>query len=89
MNTDNLIRLLKLTADNKSPVVQDLRREIAKYVNDTETLLSEYETSIFGAAIEIGRLRKLKKMYESATEHIEILREIFIFEYVMVWSPPA
>ena len=38
-----LIRLLQLTKDNKSEIVQELRKEVREYVNETEKYISSLE----------------------------------------------
>lgn len=38
-----LIRLLKLTKDNQSTIIQDLRKAIVDYVNKTEKYISDIE----------------------------------------------
>lgn len=73
MRTDNLQRLLNLTADNRSLVVQDLRREIISYVNSQEQLTSTlYE--------EIESFHYKIKALQSTEKHERILRELFANE---------
>ena len=75
MNTDNLIRLLRLTADNKSPVIQDLRNEIVKYVNETEQYVSQLETDNFQLFVTLGR------DLTTAIQHEELLRSMLLTAY--------
>lgn len=74
MTTDNLIRLLRLTADNKSPIVQDLRNEIVKYVNEQEYYISQLETDNF------QMFKILWGEIEMRKREIAIVRELFLNE---------
>ena len=50
-----LIRLLQLTKDNKSEIVQELRKEVRDYVNETEKYISEIEMDNLNLSITVAK----------------------------------
>ena len=50
-----LIRLLQLTKDNKSEIVQELRKEVREYVNETEKYIAEIEMENLNLSIMVGK----------------------------------
>ena len=62
---EQLITLLKLTKDNKYPVIQSLREEIIKYVNESEKYIAEMELANFGL---LNRYDMLKDFYDEQVE---------------------
>ena len=75
MNHDNLIRLLKLTTDSKSPIIQELRIEVVNYVNSTEEYISRLETDNFQLFCILG-----KELSDSVKQE-SLLREMLVKSY--------
>jgi len=83
INHKNLIRLLKLTEKNNSPVVQDLRKEIIKVINETEIYISEIEANNFYWQMVIKKVDELRerdqkiidRKFENARLIIEVLKK--------------
>jgi hypothetical protein len=72
-----LIRLLKMTSDNKSQVVLGLRKLIQSYVNDCEEYISQLEMDNYQLTITNDRNEKLYKYEKQARE---ILQSIYLSE---------
>ena len=49
-----LIRLLQLTKDNKSEIVQELRKEVREYVNETEKYIAEIEMENLNLSLTVA-----------------------------------
>ena len=50
-----LIRLLQLTKDNKSEIVQELRKEVREYVNETEKYIAEIEMENLNLSLTVAK----------------------------------
>ena len=50
-----LIRLLQLTKDNKSEIVQELRKEVREYVNETEKYIAEIEMENLNLSLIVAK----------------------------------
>ena len=57
-----LVRLLRLTSDNKSPVILGLRKLIQSYVNDCEAYISGLEMSNDELTTKVIRLKQEAQM---------------------------
>ena len=52
---NRLIRLLQLTKDNKSEIVQELRKEVREYVNETEKYIAEIEMENLNLSLTVAK----------------------------------
>ena len=50
-----LIRLLQLTKDNKNEIVQELRKEVREYVNETEKYIAEIEMENLNLSLTVAK----------------------------------
>lgn len=57
----NLLRLIRILKENKSPIVQEFIKEVTTYVNETEHLISELEMGITQLMIKHNREEDLKQ----------------------------
>jgi len=79
-----LIRLLQLTKDNKSEIVQELRKEVREYVNETEKYISEIEMDNFKLSLTVAKFddyvnceqKKLNERFKNNKNIINKLVEI-------------
>lgn len=79
-----LIRLLQLTKDNKSEIVQELRKEVRDYVNETEKYIAEIEMDNLNLSIMVGKFddyvnceqKKLNERFKNNKNIINKLVEI-------------
>jgi hypothetical protein len=68
--------LLSLTKDNKSPVIQDLRSSIFKYVNDSEKVISTLEMDNMQLSIEVSDIIPfLKHQEKEINAKLELARK--------------
>ncbi len=85
MTDDKLIRLLKLTADNRSSVIQELRAEVVRYVNYQESVISSLEMDNFALGHKliktIDENNRFRTMLNGAQKHELIMRELLKKEY--------
>ena len=68
---DNLYRLLRLTKDNNSPVIQDLRKEIIKYAKNTQEYISEIEIDNFEITIKYFKMLNDYKLMKMTLETLD------------------
>lgn len=52
---NRLIRLLQITKDNKSEIVQELRKEVREYVNETEKYIAEIEMENLNLSLTVAK----------------------------------
>ena len=79
-----LIRLLQLTKDNKSEIVQELRKEVMDYVNETEKYINEIEMDNFNLSLTVAKFddyvnceqKKLNERFKNNKNIINKLVEI-------------
>ena len=79
-----LIRLLQLTKDNKSEIVQELRKEVMDYVNETEKYISEIEMENLNLSLTVAKFddyvnceqKKLNERFKNNKNIINKLVEI-------------
>lgn len=50
-----LIRLLQLTKDSNSEIVQELRKEVREYVNETEKYIAEIEMENLNLSLTVSK----------------------------------
>jgi len=50
-----LIRLLQLTKDSNSEIVQELRNEVREYVNETEKYIAEIEMDNLNLSLTVSK----------------------------------
>ena len=50
-----LIRLLQLTKDNKSEIVQELSKEVREYVNEPEKYIAEIEMDNLNLSLTVAK----------------------------------
>ena len=85
MTPDKLKRLLTLTADNKSPVIQELRQEVVRYVNFQESVISSLEIDNFAISHKllktIDENNQFRKVMNGAQKHEALMRELLRREY--------
>ena len=77
---NNLTRLLTATTNSKSPVVQDLRQEVARYFNEQERYVSGLEMENMGLIKEVERLRQVERVARGAARHEKVMRSIYLNE---------
>jgi len=79
-----LIRLLQLTKDNKSEIVQELRKEVREYVNETEKYIAEIEMENLNLSLTVAKFddyvnceqKKLNEKFKRNKNFINSLVEI-------------
>ena len=79
-----LIRLLQLTKDNKSEIVQELRKEVREYVNETEKYINEIEMDNLNLSLTVAKFddyvnceqKKLNERFKNNKNIINKLVEI-------------
>jgi len=79
-----LIRLLQLTKDNKSEIVQELRKEVMDYVNETEKYINEIEMDNLNLSLTVAKFddyvnceqKKLNERFKNNKNIINKLVEI-------------
>ena len=79
-----LIRLLQLTKDNKSEIVQELRKEVRDYVNETEKYIAEIEMENLNLSLTVAKFddyvnceqKKLNEKFKRNKNFINSLVEI-------------
>ena len=79
-----LIRLLQLTKDNKSEIVQELRKEVMDYVNETEKYIAEIEMDNLNLSLTVAKFddyvnceqKKLNEKFKNNKNYINNLLEI-------------
>ena len=81
-----LIRLLQLTKDNKSEIVQELRKEVRDYVNETEKYIAEIEMENLNLSLTVSKFddyvnceqkkldEKFKRNKNLITSLVELIR---------------
>lgn len=75
----HIARLLSLTKDNKSLVIQDLRRSIFKYVNDSEKVISSLEMDNMQLSLEISYIDVfLKQQQKQINAKLELARKCLL-----------
>ncbi len=76
-----IVRLLQLTNENKSPVIQALRRKIIDYVNSTEIYISELEMDLLQMQLKISDFEKfLHQQEKEINQKLKIAREGLLFD---------
>ena len=81
-----LIRLLQLTKDNNSEIVQELRKEVRDYVNETEKYIAEIEMENLNLSLTVSKFddyvnceqkkldEKFKRNKNLITSLVELIR---------------
>ena len=81
---NRLIRLLQITKDNKSEIVQELRKEVREYVNETEKYIAEIEMENLNLSLTVAKFndyvnceqKKLDEKFKRNKNFINKLVEI-------------
>lgn len=78
-NQKRILRLLQLTKDNKNSIIQDLRKTVVNYINETEKYISEIENDNLQLGSTVTKFESfISEEQKYLNEHSELIKKTLL-----------